>query len=184
MNVFRTLFLAAALVAVSLASVAAPPIDPLAGLHFPAIQAENLANQSLSLPREFTGQRNLVLIAFQHAQQKDVSSWLEQEKQFAALDPALRTYELAAIGPVNAAARWFIRNGMRSRLSDSERGRTIVLFSDKAPLHTALGLAGEQQIYAILLDRDGRVLWRAEGRADEAKAASLKQTLQALTHTR
>jgi hypothetical protein len=153
------------------------------GLRFPPVVAADLAKRPVTLPRDFAGQRNLVLVAFQRQQQKDVDTWLNQLHRFEAVDPALRCYELPVISRLNPVARWFIDNGMRGGIpSQQQREHTITLYLDKAPFRAALGIADENQIYALLLDRDGSILWRAEGTFDEKKGSSLKEALERLIH--
>ena len=144
---------------------------------FPQMTATNLADQTLSLPADFAGERNLLLIAFEREQQKNVDTWIHQMKRFEA-SPGFRYYELPTIEKMNSMVRWFINGGMRRGIPDpAARARTITLYIDKAPFCEALNITDEKQIYAILVDRSGRVLWRAAGDFDEAKAASLQAFL-------
>lgn len=146
--------------------------------NFPKLIASNLDKQTLSLPEDFAGDYNLLLIAFQREQQKNVDTWLHEMKRFE-WSPNFRYYELPTIGRLNPIARWFIDNGMRRGIPDREaRARTITLYLDKLAFRKALNLPDERQIYAVLVNRSGRVLWRTEGDFDEAKAASLLNVLR------
>jgi hypothetical protein len=128
------------------------------------------------LPEDFEGDRNLLLIAFQRDQQKNVDTWLRQMKRFEA--PGFRYYELPTLGRLSPLVRWFIDNGMRRGIADPyARAHTVTLYLDKPAFRRALILPNETRIYAILVDRSGQVLWRAEGDFDEAKAASLQNVL-------
>ena len=145
---------------------------------FPKLTATNLAKETLSLPEDFAGDRNLLLIAFQREQQKNVDTWLSEMKRFES-SPNFRYYELPTIDRLNFLARWFIDSGMRRGIPDRKaRARTITLYLDKLAFRKALNLPDENQIYAVLVDRSGRVLWRAEGDFDEAKAGSLLNLLR------
>ena len=144
---------------------------------FPKLKASNLEKQTFSLPDDFAGERNLLLIAFQRKQQENVDTWLRGLKQFEST-PGFHYYELPTISKLNPIARWFINRGMRSGIPDREaRARTITLYLDKSSFKKALNLPDENQIYAVLVDRAGRVYWRAEGDFDGKKAASLQQVL-------
>lgn len=144
---------------------------------FPRLEAQNLEKQHVSLPEGFAGDHNLLLIAFKREQQENVDTWLREMKRFEAI-PGFRYYELPTIGRLNPIARWFINRGMRSGITDREaRERTITLYLDKASFRKALNLPNEDGVYAILVDREGRVHWRAEGDFDEAKGESLHLTL-------
>jgi hypothetical protein len=144
---------------------------------FPKLTASNLENQTFSLPQDFAGECNLLLIAFQREQQHNVDTWLHQMKRFENV-PGFQYYELPTLDKLNPLLRWFIDNGMRRGISDrNARARTITLYLDKRSFRKALNLPDEKHIYAILVDRSGRVLWRAQGDFDETKAASLQEGL-------
>jgi hypothetical protein len=145
---------------------------------FPKLTASNLEKQTLSLPEDFAGDRNLLLIAFQREQQQEVDTWLHEMKRFEQ-SPNFRYYELPTIDKLNPIARWFIDTGMRRGIPDrNARARTITLYLDKPSFRKALTLPDEKRIYALLIDRSGRVLWRAEGVFDESKVSSLQSALR------
>jgi hypothetical protein len=144
---------------------------------FPELIASNLEDQTLSLPADFAGDRNLLLIAFHRGQQRNVDTWFHQMKRFES-SPGFHYYELPTIDRLNPFFRWFINSGMRRGIPDrNARARTITLYLDKPSFRKALGIPDEKHLYAILVDRSGRVLWRAEGDFDEARAASLQEAL-------
>ena len=144
---------------------------------FPKLTASNLEKQVFSLPEDFPGDRNLLLIAFQREQQQNVDTWLHQMKRFEH-SAGFQYYELPTIDRLNPLFRWFIDSGMRRGIPDRDaRARTITLYIDKPSFRKALSIPDEKRIYAILVDRSGRVLWRAEGDFVEAKSASLQEAL-------
>jgi hypothetical protein len=144
---------------------------------FPQLTATNLEGTTLSLPAGFAGARNLLLIAFQREQQKNVDTWLHQMKRFES-SPGFRYYELPTIDKLNPLVRWFINSGMRRGIPDRDaRARTITLYIDKPPFMKSMNIPDEKQICAVLIDHSGRVLWRAAGDFDETKAASLQDIL-------
>jgi hypothetical protein len=67
-----------------------------------------------------------------------------------------------------------MRHGIPDR---NARERTITLYLDKAPFCAALHIADQTKIYAFLVDREGKVLWRSEGVFDETKGSSLRSAL-------
>lgn len=147
--------------------------------HFPQVKASNLERKQYSLPGGFEGERNLILVAFEREQQKDVDTWLHAMRQFEESDPGFQYYELPTIQRPVAPVRWFIDNGMRGGIPDRRaRQRTITLYLDKKAFCDSLLIADQSKIYALLVDRAGNVLWRAEGDFDETKGASLKAALK------
>ena len=166
--------LARTCVAVAGAEVAMTPSQGT----FPKLTATNLKKKTLTLPNDFAGERNLLLIAFEREQQKNVDTWLHELKRFEQ-SPGFQYYELPTIDRLNPIARWFIDSGMRRGIPDATaRARTITLYLDKPAFRKALNLPDEKQIYAVLVDRAGCVLWRAQGDFDEAKASSLQEALR------
>jgi hypothetical protein len=146
--------------------------------HFPNVQASNLEKREFKLPADFEGERNLLLVAFEREQQKDVDTWLKEMKRFEAIDPGFHYYEMPTIERPMALTRWFIDSGMRRGIPDRKaRERTITLYLDKKPFCDALQITDQKKIYQFLVDRKGNVLWRSDGLFDETKGASLRGVL-------
>jgi hypothetical protein len=149
------------------------------GARFPRLIASNLEKRTFTLPDDFEGSRNLLLVAFQREQQKQVDTWLREMKQFEELDLEFRYYELPTIQSPNRLVRWFIDTGMRRGLPDKKaRSRTITLYIDKQPFLKSLGITDENRIYCFLVNRSGQVMWRSEGEFDDSKGVSLREYLQ------
>jgi len=152
-------------------------------MQFPTLSGSNLKRQKLSLPQDLEGDLNLVLIAFQQWQQRQVDTWIPFARQLEKDHPAVRYYELPTIQRLNALARTFINEGMRAGIPDPlARERTITLYLDKPAFRQALQLPGEEDISVLLLDRQGQVLWRREGAFTPEKGESLAAVVQAGKH--
>jgi hypothetical protein len=143
-------------------------------MRFPAVTGSNLQRQKLKLPQDFQGELNLVLIAFQQWQQTQVDTWIPFARQLEEENPGVRYYELPTIQRVNVLARTFINEGMRAGLPDPVvRERTITLYLDKDEFRQALQLPHEDDIFVLLLDGQGQVLWQVEGAFMPEKGESL-----------
>jgi hypothetical protein len=152
-------------------------------MQFPTVSGSNLQRTKLTLPQDFQGERNLVLIAFQQWQQTQVDTWIPLARQLEETYPAMRYYELPTIQQLNAIARTFINEGMRAGIPDLvARERTITLYVDKKAFREALQLPGEDDIYVLLLDRQGWVLWRGEGAFTPEKGESLIAAIRGGLH--
>ena len=146
---------------------------------FPKVTANNLSGKSFAMPGAFEGDVNVVLIAFEREQQKDLDTWLAVLPKALEVFPKVKYYELPTIAKLNGMTRWFIDTGMRSGIQDKgQRDRTITLFLDKKPFKEAMRIESEKTVYAMLLDKSGTVLWRAEGLADAEKMSSMKAALE------
>jgi len=146
---------------------------------FPSLTSETLEKQTVQLPRDFQGERNLLLIAFEREQQRDIDTWLAKIKRYEDIDKGFRYYEIPTIAKMNSLMRWFINTGMRHGIPDKKaRERTITLYIDKEPFKKSLQIRDEKKIYAVVVDRSGNVLWRATGPYDEANGNDLQEFLK------
>jgi hypothetical protein len=149
-------------------------------MRFPTVTGKNLERQKLTLPEGFQGDWNLVFIAFQQWQQRQVDSWIPFAKQLEASYSRMRYYELPTIQTRNRLARTFINEGMRAGIPDPvARERTITLYLDKNSFRQALHLPHEDEIYVLLLDSEGQVQWQVEGVFNQEKGESLRAAVEA-----
>lgn len=141
---------------------------------FPIVEGSNLEGERFSLPADFKGELNVVLVAFRREQQGDVDTWLPFLKTMSESRHDLRVYELPTLGRRYRLMRSFIDGGMRRGIPDAAvRAATITLYIDKAPFRASLRLPDEDRIAVLLTDQQGRVFWRGAGRFDERMAGEL-----------
>lgn len=145
---------------------------------FPAVRASNLNGRPFSLPGDFEGARNLVILAFQRDQQALVDSWSPAIANLLAHYADLRFYELPIIRRGNRIFRAWLDGAMRGGIADRQaRDHTITLYLDKAAFRQALNLPHEETIYILVLDRGGHVLWRGKGEYTEHVGRELERVL-------
>jgi hypothetical protein len=145
---------------------------------FPEVEGDNLEKRSFRLPWDFEGQANLVFVAFRRSQQVEVETWLPFAKRLVETHPGLRFYELPTLSNRVGLARYFIDNGMRRGIPDRRaREVTIPLYLEKEAFLGALDIENEASIHVLLVGREGRIHWRAEGPLTEESAAGLERAL-------
>ena len=64
--------------------------------------------------------------------------------------------------------------------ADIDRSRLVPVFTDRDAFMRATGLPGNEHAWVLVLDREGKVLARAEGGFDQDKAQALRETLLAV----
>jgi hypothetical protein len=143
----------------------------------PTVEADTLNEKSLMLPRDLPGEKTLVLIAFAESQQKNVDTWI------AGLNLNTANFswiETPVIDPLYSFFSGFIQNGMRKGIPDLQaRARTVTIFTKRADFLKAMGLPeSTNTIYAIVVDRTGNILARAEGDFASQKASVLLAALK------
>jgi hypothetical protein len=140
---------------------------------FPAVKGANLEGRTFTLPADFEGELNLVIVAFQRWHQSLVDTWLPIGRELQRALPGLRIYELPTIQRLNFLARKSIDFGMRMGIPDKAvREATITLYLDKEAFRTELEVSNEETIRLFLVRRGGEILWRGEGpNSDETRHA-------------
>jgi hypothetical protein len=148
-------------------------------VQFPIVKGANLLRRKVALPADLEGELNILLIAFQRWQQSVIDTWLPFVRQLEETNEGLSYYELPVIQRMNVLARTFINEGMRAGIPDLlARERTVTLYVDKVAFRQALELPHEDDIYIVLVDREGNVLWKEEGAFTSAKGASLGEAIR------
>lgn len=148
---------------------------------FPSVTSTNLEGKQFRLPQDFEGAANIVFVAFQQRQQRDVDSWIPSVKQTLRRFPHVRYYELPTLSGGYSFVRGFIDGGMRNGIADkTAREATITLYLNKAKFCASLGIASEDDITVLLVRPDGTLLWRTEGAYTPDKYQALTSVLSTL----
>lgn len=145
---------------------------------FPAIQATNLNNKRLHFPEDFSGQLNLVVISFAREQQHDVDTWIPMAREIQSKHSKFNYYELPTMSRENLLYRWWFDAALRNNTNDRDlHNQILTAYVNKRKFLTALHIADEKQAVAVLVDRAGKIYWRADGAFTEQDKLSLLSVL-------
>lgn len=163
-----------------LLAFAAPSESRVMG-HLPALLSHNLKDQPVALPQGLPSDRTLALITFKRGQRPQVEGWVNWVKNLNQAAPDAVNWMRVSV--VNDPGTDGARGEVWSRLlekypSDAERANFVPVFTNHASFVRASGFSGTDQVMAVVLNRQGDVLARAEGPFDADKAQSLLETLQ------
>jgi hypothetical protein len=148
------------------------------GGRFPAVPGRNLAGTKYALPGDFEGELNLAIVAFRRRHQADVDTWIPVGDRLEAGTPGFRYYELPVIDRLYRPGRAFIDGGMRAAIADrATRERTITLYVDARAFRQALEISSKETIHVLLVDPEGVVHWRMQGRRTDAAEHTLQMAL-------
>lgn len=143
-------------------------------IRFPTVRGSNLSRKKYLLPDDIEGDLALVMIAFRQSQQSEVDTWLPLAKRLSQQFDQLAYYELPTIDRLPGLARMFIDGGMRAGIPDLRaRQATITLYLDKSAFRQELEISSEDTITTLLMDKEGKVLWRTQGPATVAAGQAL-----------
>jgi len=148
---------------------------------FPAVSARDLQGLDVRLPDAFTGERNVVIVAFRRKHQSLVDSWVPWLAERAGADPGLRFYELPTIGHLWAPVRGMIDGGMAAAIRDPVvLRRTLTVYGAVSRLTGPLDIESRETIVLLVVDGGGRVRWSGRGGFSPTTASELEGALQAI----
>ncbi|SFU73969.1 hypothetical protein SAMN05216350_104273 [Polaromonas sp. YR568] len=173
-------YLGAWLLAVGLAfglAVASPSDSSVMG-RLPDFMAQTLLRQPVTVPQGLPSDRTLALITFQRGKHAEVESWIQGLN--LRNDPSITWMRMPVVNdPGTLTGRSEVENRLLQRYTaDRERANLVPVFTDRASFVRSAGLNGTDQVYAVVVNRQGEVLARVEGQFDADKAQTLRETLQ------
>lgn len=133
---------------------------------FPAVQADNLNGEPVSIPGNH---RQLILLAFEREQQAAIDSWVDG---LHLGESRMDWLEIPLIDDPGMILRWVISNGMRGGIpSPSRRARVVTFFTDKEKFLQDLGIEDQSSCYLFVIDAKGAILFSVFGpyKADRAE---------------
>ncbi|MDO9259414.1 MAG: hypothetical protein Q7T98_05855 [Polaromonas sp.] len=165
-------------VSAALTLALAAPNDASVMGQLPSFMARTLNQQAVAVPGGLPAERTLALITFHSSQRAHIDGWIQGLNLQA--DPSIAWLRMPVINdPGSTAARGAIETKfLRSYPADAERARLMPVFTDRERFVRSAGLRGTDEVYAVVINRQGEVLARAEGAFDADKADKLRETLQ------
>ena len=146
---------------------------------FPSLQARSLAGRTYSLPRDFEGDLNIILVAFERWHQALVESWLPYLDSLAARHLSLRVYEVPVLSSHYKMMRPFIDATLAASIDDPHaRARTLTTYTDRQAVLAALRLPNHHDVAILLMDNHGVILWQGHGGYDACEADMLEHALE------
>ena len=150
-------------------------------MQLPTVSGSNLNRQKLVFPKDFSGEVNLVFIAFQQWHQDLINEWVPLAEQLEKTISGFHYYEFPVIYEMGWMGRTFLNEGMRAGIPNpATRGRTITLYLEKTDFREALEIPDESTIWAYLFDQEGRVLWRISGKFSQENGVALETAVTQL----
>jgi len=142
---------------------------------FPTIAAESLDKMPILLPSQLEGTENLLLLSWARDQGSQLDTWTAVAQALQHSDAGFHVYKMLVSAPENALYRWWETASLRADETDPELLHwSIPLYTNKAALRRSLGLENdEHSMVALLVDKAGHVLWKAEGPSTASTRAAL-----------
>ncbi|MES2635646.1 MAG: hypothetical protein V4669_21935 [Pseudomonadota bacterium] len=170
-------WLAAASAALVLA--VAGPSETIVMGQVPSLTAKRLDQTRVVVPSGLSAERTLALVAYTRNQREEINSWIHGLQLDS--DASIAWIRMPVINdPGDESKRAAIENTMLERHpTPRDRTRLVPVFTNREAFIRAAGISSSDHASVLVLNREGKVLARAEGRYDEAKAQALRETLLA-----
>jgi hypothetical protein len=167
-----------AVTAALLLAIAAPNESHFLG-QLPTLTVQRLDQQRFVLPQGLLAERTLALVAFHPNQRDELRSWIRGLR--LDQDRSITWFKMPVLNdPGSERARSDIESVLLAgHASEIDRSRLVPVFTDRGAFIRAAGLSSSEHAWVLVLDRDGKVLARAEGKFDQDKADALRETLRA-----
>jgi hypothetical protein len=154
------------------------PSGDLKNLQFPQVRGENLKEESVVIPDQYRGKPTLLLVGYTQKAQFDIDRWILGALQ---ADIPAEIVEVPTIaGMVPQMVQGFINNGMRSGIPTSDWASVVTVYEDAPTIIATLGNERPQSAYAVLLDREGRIVWTSNIGYSASQILDLKKQAEGL----
>jgi hypothetical protein len=152
--------------------------DNIKNSRFPSVQGTSLRGETVAIPDHFTGKNTLLLVGYVQRAQFDIDRWILGVLQ---ADVKVEIVEVPTIaGMLPQMVQSFIDNGMRSGIPKDDWGSVVTVYGDAPKIIEALGNDRPQSAYAVLLDRQGRIIWTSNIGYSAAQVIELKKLVDSI----
>lgn len=145
---------------------------------FPQVQGENLKQERIFIPDHYRGKNTLLLIGYTQKTQFDIDRWILGVLQ---ADISVEIVEIPTIaGMMPQMVQGFINNGMRKGIPQEDWASVVTVYEDAPKIIAALGNERPQSAYAVLLDKEGTIVWSSNLGYSASQVLALKERVASL----
>lgn len=145
---------------------------------FPSVKGTSLDKKAVSIPENYRGKTTLILVGYTQRAQFDIDRWILGALQ---ADVRAQIVEVPTIaGMMPQMVQGFIDNGMRSGIPKSDWGAVVTVYEDAPKIIEALGNERPQSAYAVLLNREGKIVWTSNIGYSATQVLELKKVADSL----
>lgn len=145
---------------------------------FPTVHGTNLNKEPITLPDHYRGKVTLVLIGYTQKTQFDIDRWILGALQAEVPAEIVEVPTIAGMMP--QMVQGFIDNGMRSGIPKSDWAAVVTVYEDAPKIIEALGNERPQSAYAVLLNKEGRIVWSSNSGYSASQILELKKMAASL----
>jgi hypothetical protein len=172
---------ALALLVLALTAASATPVAELAvGDRLPPVRGEFLSGRRAVLPEAASGRVALLMLGFTYDSRFSVEAWAKRFRQDFGTQPKVTFFEIPMIGGMARMGKWFIDSGMRRGTPQADHENVITVYGGTEQWKQRVGFRDTRAAYLILLEQNGKVVWRYAGSLDEEPYKALSSEVSRL----
>jgi hypothetical protein len=147
---------------------------------FPKLTAETLNRQVITFPDDLEQEINILILVFEQQAQRIVNTWADLI--LSELEPLdfVAYYEVPMISRWYKPISWQIDNWMRGGIPSQYHPNTATFYGNRKPYFQALDMTEKSSCYIFVVDRDGLIRFRSEGKRTPAKEKAFRKVLHTM----
>ena len=128
-------------------------------------------------PGQLPADRLLAFVGFERSHRGEINTWI-QGLGLCEPEQAIPWIKMPVLkDPGDESARRAVERRLLETHSARQGARVVPVFTDRDRFIREAGLSGREHASVLVINRDGQVLAKAEGRFDQDRAKALRQTL-------
>ncbi|MFP4620693.1 MAG: hypothetical protein ACLFM7_05245 [Bacteroidales bacterium] len=144
---------------------------------FPAIEAETLSGEKITFPDVTKGKYAFILIAFKRQTQGEVDSWLDPFIKEFGKRKSVTFYEIPMISKNWKWMSGWIDAGMRAGVPKAKHDHVATYYGPLSKYFSHFNVEDTGTVYVFLLDKNGNIIYKTSGPADDYKFSELRRIL-------
>ena len=148
-----------------------------AGGRFPAMEIDNLNEETLKLPTIFDKRGTVLIMAFRREDSELSESWAKAIARSNLGRQDISFFSMIVLDDPGLLIRALITGGIRGGLSEEEREILLILFTDKEKFQRSLRVQNDELV-VLLSDNTGKILHTECGTPDSQKVAAFRRKIE------
>jgi hypothetical protein len=150
------------------------------GATLPRIEGTTLNDQKVVLPDSSRYQAIVLILGFSHKSAEQTDGWGERLAKDYASQPAVGYFEVPVLQSAPGMVRPMILHGMRKGTPVAAQGHVLPVSQHEPELKKVSGYKEPDDAYAMVVNRDGRIMWQGHGAVTDASYAELVRAVSSL----
>ena len=148
----------------------------------PVTKTETLNGTSVVFPKPGGTKPLLLVLGFSHSSSGDLDNWNRLTKDRYWSDPRIEYYELVDLQDVPSFIKMMILHGMRRGVQKAEQSHFAPFYSDEGKWKSLVHYSEARNVYFVIADPAGHVVWQGHGPATAEKCGELESALAKIGH--